>query len=123
MMVDFQFSRIGELAMRGQERGVSAKVGRREIRKRSSRHADAVARNWKHALRGRETCGEVISRRERSVVTSDLSVSAWLVKKVEVALRMKLRPPEPNQTLQPTRMLVTIRADARLAPSIRVADL
>ena len=30
---------------------------------------------------------------------------------------------EPNQALQPTRMLVTIRAYARLAPSIRVADL
>ena len=30
---------------------------------------------------------------------------------------------EPNQALQPTRMLVTIRADARLAPSTRVADL
>ena len=30
---------------------------------------------------------------------------------------------EPNQALQPTHMLVTIRAYARLAPSIRVADL
>ena len=29
----------------------------------------------------------------------------------------------PNQALQPTRMLVTIRAYARLAPSTRVADL
>ena len=29
----------------------------------------------------------------------------------------------PNQTLQPTHMLVTIRAYARLAPSIRAADL
>ena len=30
---------------------------------------------------------------------------------------------EPNQALQPTRMLVTFRADARPAPSTRVADL
>jgi len=30
---------------------------------------------------------------------------------------------EPNQALQPTRMLVTDRADARSAPSTRVADL
>ena len=29
----------------------------------------------------------------------------------------------PNQALQPTRMLVTCRADARPAPSTRVADL
>ena len=29
----------------------------------------------------------------------------------------------PNQALQPTRMLVTVRADARPAPSTRVADL
>ena len=29
----------------------------------------------------------------------------------------------PNQALQPTHMLVTDRADARSAPSIRVADL
>ena len=29
----------------------------------------------------------------------------------------------PNQALQPTRMLVTDRADARSAPSTRVADL
>ena len=29
----------------------------------------------------------------------------------------------PNQALQPTRMLVTFRADARPAPSTRVADL
>jgi hypothetical protein len=30
---------------------------------------------------------------------------------------------KPNQALQPTPMLVTDRADARSAPSIRVADL
>ena len=30
---------------------------------------------------------------------------------------------EPNQALQPTRMLVTFRAYARPAPSTRVADL
>ena len=30
---------------------------------------------------------------------------------------------EPNQSLQPTRMLVTFRACARPAPSTRVADL
>ena len=29
----------------------------------------------------------------------------------------------PNQALQPTRMLVTVRAYARPAPSTRVADL
>ena len=29
----------------------------------------------------------------------------------------------PNQALQPTHMLVTVRADARPVPSIRVADL
>ena len=30
---------------------------------------------------------------------------------------------EPNQALQPTRMLVTFCAYAQLAPSTRVADL
>ena len=30
---------------------------------------------------------------------------------------------EPNQALQPTRMLVTFCADAQPAPSTRVADL
>ena len=30
---------------------------------------------------------------------------------------------EPNQSLEPTRMLVTVRADARPAPSTRVAHL
>jgi len=41
----------------------------------------------------------------------------------DTASRMKRIPPVPNQALQPTRMLVTCRADARPAPSTRVADL
>ena len=123
MFIDVQFSRAAEHAKRGEERGVYASVRSSEIRKRSSRHADAVLRDSRRALRRCEIFGARSIQRERSVVTLAVGGSAWLVKEARAALRMKLCPPEPNQALQPTRMLVTIRAYARLAPSIRVADL
>jgi hypothetical protein len=123
MMVGFQFSKVGEIAMPDEERGALANVGSSDFRKRSSRHSDAVSRDSKRALRRRGISGERMSQRGRNFVTSAGSVSAWLGNKVKVARRMGCFPPEPNQTLQPTRMLVTCRADARPAPSTRVADL
>ena len=96
MFIDVQFSRAAEHAKRGEERGVSAKVGRREIRKHSSRHGDAVSRDSKCALRRCEVFGARSIQREEDVVTSDLSVSAWLVKEASAAWRMKHCPPEPN---------------------------
>ncbi len=61
----------------------------------------------------RDDGGVQISYMSRLTVDSDKRLEFWTSYITNL----------PNQALQPTHMLVTDRADARSAPSIRVADL
>ena len=83
-------------------------------RKRSAVCRAACSRTPWRALRSRDVLQKSSVRVLRSVVTTFSESIFW---------RMEPNPPTPNQSLQPTHMLVTFRADARPAPSIRVADL
>jgi len=123
MIVDLQFSRVVKMASREKEKGSGADRSVDDDRRRLIVLGATVPKISPRALRFRGCCGEFCGQRVRSVVTSGHSGSARRFKGRISARRMKLFPPTPNQALQPTRMLVTCRADARPAPSTRVADL
>ena len=63
------------------------------------------------------------SNRSRELETTPMKLNERLRTRCGVASLVFDYRSWPNQALQPTRMLVTIRAYARLAPSTRVADL
>jgi len=123
MIVDFQFSKVLKIAWRDKEKGSGADGAVSDDRKRFIDLGAACPKTLRLALRSRGCHGEFCGQRVRSVVTSGHSGSARRFKGRISARRMTLFPPTPNQALQPTRMLVTVRAYARLAPSTRVADL
>ena len=56
-------------------------------------------------------------------ISSGSFARADLLLAITRTCRCSPRVKTANQALQPTRMLVTVRADARPAPSTRVADL
>ena len=76
----------------------------------------ATSERWKGALREFEFGGEIRGEHICGVVTSSPNQKV-------VARRIELRPPTPNQSLEPTRMLGTSAAEQPRVPSTRVAHL
>ena len=81
----------------------------KSVRQATSERLKGARRDFEFGcvLRGEQICGVVTSFPSQKVV----------------ARRIELRPPTPNQSLEPTRMLGTSAAEQPRVPSIRVAHL